>query len=291
MRGEAAAANGGGSKSSVIDELDEFDNDDDDDDDKEKEPIAKRQLNAVRDSFKTIFGSSSKYVTNTRAIKALNALLSPKNGGKVTAANVVNNLVSVLRTQLSKQSKVASATFAKQWQGLSKRIAAGRLALGNLGAKLTNREESATKNTKADEVVPTSLPDDKKVQPVKAAKTGSQPPVNQFAHYPHLPHMMPHHPMIPHPHHHPFGVYGVVGGPMPPVAGPALQPIAHPHHHQQPPAQPIHEHQPLHPHQPAPQMHQSSQGEVIGYQFVPSAFSPPPSIYHNPAEQTPWTPI
>lgn len=152
-------------------EIDDFDDlEDEDDDEPEKEPIAKRQLNAVRDSIKHVFTPGIKFLTDSRIMKSMTNAITGKrvstSPSSSTSTNSMNNFYRAFRTQLTKQSNAATQALIKQWQSLAKRLSNGRLAIGNLGAKLTNREESATKNTKADDVPPTVLPKEDKTATV-----------------------------------------------------------------------------------------------------------------------------
>jgi hypothetical protein len=120
----------------------------------------------MRDSIKHVFSPGIKFLTDGRIRKSVtNAIAGSRvsaSAATSSASNVVNNVYRALRTQWSKQSSAATQALIKQLQSLSKRLSNSRLAIGNLGAKLTNREESATKNTKADEAAPTALPKDDK---------------------------------------------------------------------------------------------------------------------------------
>lgn len=174
---------------------------DDDDDDKEKEPIAKRQYTAMRDTIKSVVGNSVKLLTNARVVKGVTNFVQKAPSATGSAAV---NLYQAFRSHWLKQTSTAQKALIKQLQGLTKRLTNSRLMIGNIGAKLSNREESATKNTKAEDVEPTSLP---KQEDKRESKSGNQrirpfsdgvrqemasmqiPGYPPFA--PHMPHMHP----------------------------------------------------------------------------------------------------
>lgn len=201
------------------DEFDEFE--DEDDDEPEKEPIAKRQMAAVRDTFKNVLTPSIKYLASGKMFKGMSSAIAGSRIG-TTSSNAVNNFYKALRTQLTKQSSAATQAIIKQWQLLSKRLTNSRLAIGNLGAKLTNREESATKITKADEVNPTVLPKDDKTSstvgsikaPKPKEKKQQQQPLQSYAYQQGMQLQQ-----LP------------AGFPVP------VQPLMHPGYHAMPPAQ------------------------------------------------------
>lgn len=170
-----------------IDDLDE----DDDDDEKEKEPIAKRQFTAMRDTIKSVVGNSVKLLTNARVVKGVSNFVQKAPAATGSAAV---NLYQALRSHWLKQTSTAQKNLIKQLQGLTKRLSNSRLLLGNIGAKLSNREESATKNTKAEDVVPTSLPKEESESRKETGKTKSQ----RQSLPPHMRHPYPFHQPMPH---------------------------------------------------------------------------------------------
>lgn len=128
-----------------------------DDEDEEKEPFAKRQLNTVRDTVKNAFGSGYKYISNGRLVKGVSSAITAVRPS--VPGSLMNNFLKAVRTGWNRQSEAASAAVLKQLEYLGKRISNSKLIIGNLGARLSNREESATKNTKADTAAaPTALP-------------------------------------------------------------------------------------------------------------------------------------
>lgn len=149
--------------------------DDDDDDDKEKEPIAKRQFTAMRDTIKSVMGNSVKLLTNARVVKGVANFVQKAPSATGSAAV---NLYQAFRSHWLKQTSTAQKALIKQLQGLTKRLTNSRLLIGNIGAKLSNREESATKNTKADQVQPTSLPAE---EVKKESKSGRQERIRSSA--------------------------------------------------------------------------------------------------------------
>lgn len=152
------------------DDIDEFD-DDDDDDEKEKEPIAKRQLTAMRDTIKSVMGNSVKYLTNARFVKGVTNFVQK---APAATGSAVSNFYKAFRSQWLKQSSSAQSAIIKQIQGLTKRLTNSRLMIGNIGAKLSNREESATKNTKAEDVAPTSIPKQESERKEKSIKENNE---------------------------------------------------------------------------------------------------------------------
>ena len=128
-----------------------------DDEEEEKEPFAKRQLNTVRDTVRNAFGSGYKYISNGRLVKGVSSAITAVRPS--VPGSLMNNFLKAVRSGWNRQSEAASAALLKQLEHLSKRISSSKLAIGNLGAKLSNREESATKNTKAESAAaPTALP-------------------------------------------------------------------------------------------------------------------------------------
>ena len=204
------------------DDQDDFD-EDEDDDDKEKEPIAKRQLTAMRDTIKSVVGNGVKLLTNARFVKGVSNFVQKAPAATGTA---VSNFYKTVRAQWLKQSSSAQQAIIKQLQAVTKRLSNSRLIIGNIGAKLSNREESATKNTKADDVSPTSLPKQESERKEKAVKSSSSSSDTQDHQ---------HHPQHPLMHQQPYPF-------VPPIAQ-VMQPMSM--YHQQseyfapPPVQPL----------------------------------------------------
>lgn len=62
-----------------------------------------------------------------------------------------------MRSHWAKQTLDANQAFRRQLQTISKRLTNSKIIIGNLGAKLSNRDESSTKDaTKLDEAPPTA---------------------------------------------------------------------------------------------------------------------------------------
>lgn len=158
------------SAGSSEDDVDDFD-EEEDEDEKEREPIAKRQLTAMRDTVKSVMGNGVKLLTNARFVKGVSNFVQK---APAATGSAVTNLFQAVRSHWVKQSTSAQQVLIKQLQGLTKRLSNSRLLIGNIGAKLSNREESATKNTKADDVAPTSLPKQESERKEKSIQESSK---------------------------------------------------------------------------------------------------------------------
>lgn len=141
------------------DDIDQFLDEEDSDD--EPEPIKKRQLNVVRETLKSVVSGPIKFFTNGRLIKGVQAAIQtqriPKPGsGSGTAASsagsIIGTIYRTMRSNLIKQSTDASSALRKQLQTITKRLSNSKVIIGNLvgSHKMTNREESATKEATAD---------------------------------------------------------------------------------------------------------------------------------------------
>ena len=146
------------------DDIDEFLDEEDNDD--EPEPIKKRQMNVVRDTIKSVVGAPIKFFTNGRLIKGVQMAIQsqrhpkPPTGSTIAAANGAGNIIGTIyrtmRSQLIKNSAGASSALRKQLQTITKRLSNSKVIIGNLvgSHKMSNREESATKEATADLSVP-----------------------------------------------------------------------------------------------------------------------------------------
>lgn len=147
------------------DEFDAFD----DDDDEEPEPIAKRQFNAMRDTFRNVLTGSFRFLSNGRLIKgvqtAIQAAASRPAPTAVAASSATNavsaaaasqavaNAFRTMRSAWVKRGQQGQNQVRKRLAQITKRLTNSRVILGNIGGqlhKLSNREESAEKETKAD---------------------------------------------------------------------------------------------------------------------------------------------
>lgn len=141
------------------DDIDEFLDEEDNDD--EPEPIKKRQFNAVRETIRSVVGAPVKFFTNGRLIKGVQMAIQsqripkPGSGSTVTAngaGNIIGTIYRTMRSQWSKNSQAASSALRKQLLTITKRLSNSKVILGNMvgSHKMTNREESATKEATAD---------------------------------------------------------------------------------------------------------------------------------------------
>lgn len=139
------------------DDIDQFLDEEDSDD--EPEPIKKRQLNVVRETLKSVVGGPIKFLTNGRLIKGVQAAIQtqriPKPGsgsGANSAGSIIGTIYRTMRSNWIKQSVDASSALRKQLQTITKRLSNSKVIIGNLvgSHKMTNREESATKEATAD---------------------------------------------------------------------------------------------------------------------------------------------
>lgn len=135
---------------------------DDEDTDDEPEPIKKRQMNVLRDTIKSVVGAPVKFFTNGRLIKGVQMAIQsqriPKPGSGSTvdangASNIIGTIFQTMRKQWAKNSVATSTALRKQLQTITKRLSNSKVIIGNLvgtSHKMTNREESATKEATAD---------------------------------------------------------------------------------------------------------------------------------------------
>ena len=160
------------------DDIDEFLDEEDIDDD--PEPIKKRQFNAVRDTIKTVVGAPIKFFTNGRLIKGVQMAIQsqriPKpgagnpNSNSNGASNIIGTIYRTMRSQWSKNSQAATSSLRRQLQTITKRLSNSKVIIGNMVGthKMTNREESATKEATADLVAAPTTAETKTV--VKSGK-------------------------------------------------------------------------------------------------------------------------
>ena len=211
------------------DELDEFGLEDEDDEiEKEKDPISKRQYNAVRDTIRNLASNTGKFIANNRFVKGVQNAISnyrrPAGAGNPAASsviasqtpNIVSTIYRQMRSHWAKQSADANQIFRRQLNTITKRLTNSKIIIGNLGSKLSNRDESATKEaTKTDEAAPTAeskivlskseADSPPKTEENKISSTLQSPVQDPTPLVPmvQVPVMPPPHP----PHHHPFAYH------------------------------------------------------------------------------------
>lgn len=166
-----------------------------DEEDDEPEPIAKRQFNAVRDTFRNTWNNALRFVSSGRIIRGLTqaiAAVRPANNNAVSSTtgsgsgNAIGNAFRNMRTAWARRSAAQQGQFRKRLADITRRITNNRIIIGGLGNlhKLSGRSDDAK------EVKP-------EVKSEVKTETKYVPVIPQFVPVPIIPYPqpMPAHPM------------------------------------------------------------------------------------------------